>query len=162
MRIAIDPKGGVPLGDDRRRKLAGFLDAVRLIGEDLEIRPPLFVPLEIHVALCVAPDYWPQDLRFIIEQEFSSGFTPDGRMAFFHPDAWTFGQPLYVSQIFGRLEAIPGVEHILRISLKRWNDLWPGSAELIPVRSNEIILVKNDPDHMEEGFIDFDLRGGRQ
>jgi hypothetical protein len=162
VRIAIDPKGGVPLDDQRRRKLASYLDAVRLIGEDLEIRPPLFVPLEIHVALCVAPDYWPQDLRFIIEQEFSTGFTPDGRMAFFHPDAWTFGQPLYVSQIFGRLEAIPGVEDILRISLKRWNDPSPGSAELIPVRSNEIILVKNDPDHMEEGFIDFDLRGGRQ
>jgi hypothetical protein len=162
VRIAIDPKGGVPLDDQRRRKLASYLDAVRLIGEDLELRPPLFVPLEIHMALCVSPDYWPQDLRFIIEQEFSSGFTPDGRMAFFHPDAWTFGQPLYVSQIFGRLEAIPGVEHILRISLKRWNDLSPGSAELIPVRSNEIILVKNDPDHMEEGFIDFDLRGGRQ
>jgi len=162
VRIAIDPKGGVPLDDQRRRRLASYLDAVRLIGEDLEIRPPLFVPLEIHVALCVAPDYWPQDLRFIIEREFSTGFTPDGRMAFFHPDAWTFGQPLYVSQIFGRLEAIPGVEHILRISLKRWNDPSPGSAELIPVRSNEIILVKNDPDHMEEGFIDFDLRGGRQ
>jgi predicted phage baseplate assembly protein len=161
-RIAIDPKGGVPLDDQRRRKLASYLDAVRLIGEDLEIRPPLFVPLEIHVALCVSPDYWPQDLRFIIEQEFSTGFTPDGRMAFFHPDAWTFGQPLYVSQIFGRLQAISGVEHILRISLKRWNDPSPGSAELIPVRSNEIILVKNDPDHMEEGFIDFDLRGGRQ
>jgi hypothetical protein len=162
VRIAIDPKGGVPLDDERRRKLAGYLDAVRLIGEDLEIRPPLFVPLEIHISLCVAPDYWPQDLRFMIEQEFSNGFTPDGRMAFFHPDAWTFGQALYASQIFGRLEAIPGVEHILRISLNRWNDPSPRSAELIRVRSNEIILVNNDPDHMEEGFIDFDLRGGRQ
>jgi hypothetical protein len=162
VRIAIDPKGGVPLDDPRRRQLAAYLDAVRLIGEDLEIRPPLFVPLEIHVALCVAPDYWPQDLRFVIEQEFSTGFTPDGRMAFFHPDAWTFGQALYVSQICGRLEAIPGVEHILKISLKRWNDPSPGNAEVVPVRPNEIILVNSDPDHMEEGFIDFDLRGGRQ
>lgn len=162
VRIAIDSKGGIPLDDERRRELAGYLDAVRLIGEDIEIRPPLFVPLEIHISLCVAPEYWPQDLRFIIEQEFSNGFTPDGRMAFFHPDAWTFGQALYASQIFGRLEGIPGVEHILRISLKRWNHPSSGSAELIPVRSNEIILVNNDSDHMEEGFIDFDLRGGRQ
>ena len=162
VRIAIDPKGGLKLDDQLRRKLAGHLDAVRLIGEDLEIRPPIFVPVEIHVSLCVAPDYWPQDLRFIIEQEFSTGFTHDGRMAFFHPDAWTFGQALYVSQIFGRLQAIPGVEHILQITMKRWNDPTGTIAEVISAQPNEIILVESDPDHMEEGFIDFDLKVGRQ
>jgi hypothetical protein len=162
VRIAIDPTGGLTLDDHLRRELASYLDAVRLIGEDLEIRPPVFVPLEIHVSLCVAPDYWPQDLRLIIEQEFSTGFTLDGRLAFFHPDAWTFGRALYASQIFGRLQTITGVEHILRITLKRWNDPTGASAEVIPVRSNEIIRVNSDPDHMEEGFIDFDLRGGRQ
>lgn len=162
VRIAIDPAGGLTLDDPLRRKLAAHLDAVRLIGEDIEICPPAFVPLEIHVVLCVAPDYWPQDLRFIIEQEFSTGFTHDGRVAFFHPDAWTFGQPLYTSQIIGRLEAIPGVEHILTLTMKRWNDPVPKDSEVVRVQPNEIILVASDPDHMEEGFIDFDLRGGRQ
>ncbi len=162
VRIAVDPAGGLKLDEALRAKLAAHLDAVRLIGEDLEIRPPLFVPLEIHVALCVAPDYWPSDLRFIIEQEFSTGFTFDGRMAFFHPDAWTFGQPLYASQIFGRLEAIPGVEHVISLSMKRWNHPAPAHSEVIRVQSNEIVLVANDPDHMGQGFIDFDLRGGRQ
>jgi hypothetical protein len=162
VRITIDPKGGVLLDDQLRRKLASYLDAVRLIGEDLELRPPIFVPLEIHVSLCVAPDFWPQDLRFIIEQEFSTGYTPDGRMAFFHPDAWTYGQTLFVSQILGRLQAIAGVEHILRITMKRWNDRTGTSAEVIPVQANEIILVNSDPDRMEEGFIDFDLQGGRR
>jgi hypothetical protein len=162
VRIGIDPTGGIILDDRLRRRLANHLDAVRLLGEDLEIRSPIFVPVEIHVSLCVTPDYWPQDLRFIIEQEFSTGFTPDGRMAFFHPDAWTFGQALYASQIFGRLRAIPGVEHVLAITMKRWNDPTGKSAEVIPVQFNEIILVNSDPDHMEEGFMDFDLQGGRQ
>ena len=107
VRIAIDPKAGVTLDDALRRKLARHLDAVRLIGEDLEIRPPVFVPLEIHVVLCVAPDFWPGDLRFIIEQEFSTGFTPDGRMGFFNPDAWTFGQAIYVSEILGAFKRYP-------------------------------------------------------
>ncbi len=162
VRIAIDPKGGLTLDGPLRQKLASHLDAVRLIGEDLELRPPVFVPLEIHVSLCVAPDFWPQDLRLVIEQEFSTGFTPEGRMAFFHPDAWTFGQPLHVSEILGRLQAIPGVEHVLQITLKRWNDPAGLNSEVIAVQSNEILLVRSDPDHTEEGFIDFDLQGGRQ
>jgi predicted phage baseplate assembly protein len=162
VRIAIDPKGGTKLDDALRKKLARYLDAVRLIGEDLEIRPPLFVPLEIHVELCVMPEVWPQDLRFVIEQEFSTGYTHDGRLAFFHPDEWTFGQALYASEIFGRLQAIPGVEHVIQVTMKRWNSASPATAELVAVRSNEIILVNSDPDRMEEGFIDFELKGGRQ
>jgi hypothetical protein len=162
VRIAIDPAGSLVLDDQLRQQLAAHLDAVRLIGEDLEIRRPEFVPLEIHVAICVSPDYWPQDLRFILEQEFSTGFTHDGRMAFFNPAAWTFGQPLYASQMFGRLEAMPGVEHIITLMMKRWNHPASASQEVIRVGTNEIILVESDPDHMEEGFIDFDLRGGRQ
>ena len=81
--------------------------------------------------------------------------------AFFHPDAWTFGQALHASQILGRIQALPGVEHVRQLSMKRWNDAAPPQTEVIKVRGNEIILVNSDPDCMEEGFIDFDLRGGR-
>lgn len=162
VRIAIDPTGGRTLDQALRTKLAKHLNAVRLIGEDLELRPPLFVPLEIHVSLCVQTDVWPQDIRFVIEQEFSAGYTPDGRAGFFHPDRWTFGQTLFASEIFGRLQAIPGVEHVLEIRMKRWNRPFPWSSEKIEVQSHEIVLVANDPNRMEEGFIDFELKGGRQ
>ncbi|WP_017296924.1 hypothetical protein [Nodosilinea nodulosa] len=162
VQIAIDPVGATQLDDALRQKLARHLDAVRLIGEDLEIRPPRFVPLEIQVALCARPDYWPEDLRFVLEQEFSEGYTPDGRMGFFHPDLWTFGQLLYASQIAGRVQAVAGVEHVISISLKRWNEATPGTEAITALRPNEIIQVRNDPDHQETGAIAFDIRGGRQ
>jgi hypothetical protein len=162
VRIAIDPKGALILDDALRQKLARHLNAVRLIGEDLEIRPPIFVPLEIHVRLCAGADYWPQDLRFVIEQTFSSAFDLDGSLAFFHPDRWTFGQALHRSQIEGALLAIQGVEHVISISMKRWNAQGSAQLELIEARPNEIIEVLSDPDRMEQGFIDFDIQGGRQ
>jgi hypothetical protein len=46
--------------------------------------------------------------------------------------------------------------------MKRWNSPAPGSAALIEVRGNEIIEVLSDPDRMEQGFIDFSIRGGRR
>lgn len=162
VQLAIDPVGTTTLLPELREKLARHLDAVRLIGEDLEIRPPRFVPLEIQVALCIHPDYWPEDVRFVLEQEFSDGYTPDGRLGFFHPDLWTFGQPLYASQIAGRAQAVAGVEHIISISLKRWNEATPGTEAITALRPNEIIQVRNDPDQLEAGAIAFNLQGGRQ
>jgi len=162
VQVAIDPSGTITLDDNLRRQIGGYLEAVRLIGEDLEVRPPRFVPLEIHVALCIHPDFWPDDLQFVLEQEFSDGYTPDGRMGFFHPDVWTFGQEVHASQIAGRAQQVEGVEHIISIAMKRWEDATAGADAVLNVRGNEIIRVLNDRDHMEKGFIDFDVRGGRQ
>jgi hypothetical protein len=162
VRLTIDPVGTNTLSDALRRDVARYLEAVRLIGEDLEIRPPLFVPLDIRVALCADPDYWPEDLRFQLEQEFSASFTPDGRTGFFHPDLWTFGQPLHASQITGRIQQVEGVEHVISVAIKRWNAPTPPAEEITRLRPNEIIQVLSDPDHLELGFIFFDIRGGRQ
>ncbi len=162
VQIAIDPVGTSILTDEVREKVARHLEAVRLIGEDLEIRSPRFVPLDILVSLCIHLDYWIEDIRFILEQEFSEGYTSDGRMAFFHPDHWTFGQALRVSQIIGAVQAIQGVAHVIDVKLKRWNEVTPGTKDVIEVRGNEIIQVKNDRDHLEGGFIKFDIQGGRQ
>lgn len=163
VQMTIDPVSTTRLDDALRQKLARHLDAVRLIGEDLEIRPPRFVPLDIRVTICVHPDFWPEDVRLALEQEFSDGWTPDGRMGFFHPDSWTFGQSLHASQIVGRVQRIEGVEHVINVKLGRWNEVMPNAGdEIANLRPNEIIQVLNDPDHMENGFIGFEVRGGRQ
>lgn len=162
VRITIDPLGTETLDEKLRKEIESYLDAVRLIGEDLEIRPPLFVPLEIHVLLCVNPGYLPEHIRDILEQEFSDGFTPSGGMGFFHPDRWTFGQPLRTSQITGLVQSVEGVDHVIEVRMKRWGEATPGTEDIIELRHNEIFRVRNDPDHMENGFIDFDIRGGRQ
>jgi hypothetical protein len=162
VQVAIDPVGTTTLTDDLRRRIATYLEAVRLIGEDLEIRPPRYVPLDIRVALCIHPEYWIDDLRFVLEQEFSEGYTPDGRLGFFHPDRWTFGQTLHASEITGRIQQIQGVEHVISVRLKRWNAASPGTDEIARVRPNEILRVRNDPDRLEDGLIQFDIQGGRQ
>ncbi|VAW72144.1 hypothetical protein MNBD_GAMMA10-1154, partial [hydrothermal vent metagenome] len=64
VRIAIDPTDTTVLSSPLRQQIADHLDAVRLIGEDLEIRVAQFVPLDIELALCAHPDFWLQDLDF--------------------------------------------------------------------------------------------------
>jgi hypothetical protein len=177
VRVAIDPKAGVELDDGVRRQIEGYLDAVRLIGEDLEVRPADFVPLDIHLKLCADPDYWPQDLHALLEQEFSDGYTSDGRRGFFHPDEWTFGQPLHASQLIGRALEVTGVGRVLNASMRRLHphggaalatvtldpaDVPENVVEKIDVQAFEIIRVANDPSRIELGRILFDIQGGRQ
>jgi hypothetical protein len=174
VRVTIDPVGTNELSYELRKTVADYLSAVRLIGEDLEIRPPIFIPLEINVVLCAEPDVWPEDIRFVLEQEFSAGWTPDGRKGFFHPDEWTFGQALYASQIIGRAIKVKGVAHFvgqkaifggvektISVSIKRWNSPSAAADSLAQLDYNEIIQVMNDPDHMEQGSIRFTVKGGR-
>ncbi|PWV61195.1 baseplate J/gp47 family protein [Plasticicumulans acidivorans] len=164
VRLCLDPLGSTELTPALRAAVAAHLEAVRLIGEDLELRPPRFVPLSIDIELCLQPDYWVEDLRYVIEQELSDGWTADGRRGFFHPDAWTFGQSLHRSELEGRLHAIPGVEHLIAIRMRRFDAATPGTAdpEVLEAGFDEIFLVRNDPDHLELGSLQLTLRGGRQ
>ncbi|MGY4532000.1 hypothetical protein ACVW0Y_001116 [Pseudomonas sp. TE3786] len=172
VRITLDPAGFTALGDEHSQALwdellprvSAHLEAVRLIGEDLEIRPPRYVPLELQVVVCAAADYWCEDLRFVLEQEFSEHWTSDGRPGFFHPDQWTFGQALHRSQIEGRLLGIAGVAHVLSISMKRFASPLPAlvNGEQLAMASDEVLVLANDPDHLERGLIRFTVQGGRR
>jgi hypothetical protein len=177
VRLAIDPLGTTVLSEPTRRRIEAHLNAVRLIGEDLEIRQAQYVPLNIKLSLCAHPQYWPADLDVVLQHEFSDGYTPDGRPGFFHPDRWDFGQPLYASQLIGRALAVTGVERVLSASIRRLHALTGPSTititlgpddvpvslvDKLDVDSFEIIQVESDPNHLEKGRILFDIQGGRR
>ena len=177
VQVSIDPAGTTVLDEPARREIAAHLDAVRLIGEDLEVRPARFVALDIVMTLCAHPNYWPEDLDIELQRTFSAGYTAHGAPGFFNPDSWTFGQPLYASQLIGRALAVTGIDRALSVAMRRWNagtgpsttvvtidpdDLPEDTPEFIAVQPFEIIQVANDPDHLERGRIIFDIRGGRR
>jgi hypothetical protein len=177
VRVVIDPHGGTTLEAALIERVSAALEAVRLIGEDLEIRPAAYVALDIRMRVCAHPRYWPEHLRIALESEFSDGWTPDGRRGFFHPDLWTFGQPLYASRLIGRALEVQGVERVLSLSMRRWNpgaggglttvtlgpdDLPDALVEKLEAGAFEIIRVENDPDRLEAGRIAFEILGGRR
>jgi len=177
VRITLDPKGSTTLDDSQFDEAFTYLDKVRLIGEDLEIRPPDFVPLDIRLVVCAQPRIWPEDLRFELETVFSEAYTVDGKKSFFHPDLWSFGQSLHASQIIGSALAVEGVDRVLEVGMRLWDraggpstqilvidpdDLPPPDALQIDVTDNQIIRVANDPDALELGRIMIEIKGGRR
>lgn len=177
VRITLDPIGRVELDAADLAEAAAYLNQVRLIGEDIEIRPPDFVPLDIRLVVCAAPLFWPEDLRFDLEEAFAEGYTTSGEMGFFHPDNWSFGQSLYASQIIERALAVEGVDRVIEVGMRLWDraggpttetlildpeDLPPPDALQIDVGSNQIIRVANDPNALEFGRMMIVVKGGRR
>ena len=78
-------------------------------GHDLEIDTPRYVPLEIAMFVCVKPDYFRSDVAAALLDIFSSRTLADGRKALFQPDFFTFGQTVYLSQLYAAAQAVAGV-----------------------------------------------------
>ncbi|MCA9660084.1 MAG: baseplate J/gp47 family protein, partial [Myxococcales bacterium] len=164
VHLAVDPVGTDALTPTLRAAVEEALAPRRLLGEELRILGPRWVPLAIAVRVCARPEVWAADLRAVIEEELSAGVTSDGRLGFFHPDSWTFGQALRASELFGRIHAIPGVDQVVALTIRRHDAPTPGAVEEdgeVTLAADEIILVEGDPDQRERGYIDIDVQGGR-
>jgi len=175
--ITLDPLGSTELTNAQISEASRYLNQVRLIGEDIEIRPPDFVPLDIGLEVCAAPNFWSEDLRFELEEAFTEGYTSTGEFGFFHPDQWTFGQSLHASQIIARALSVKGVDRVLSVGMQPWDR--PGGpttetlivdpqnlpipdALQIDVKPNQIIRVANDPNALEFGRMSITVKGGRR
>jgi hypothetical protein len=57
---------------------------------------------------------------------------------------------------------VQGVDHVVRLLMRRPDHPAQVSSTIVEVAPEEIILVENDSDHMELGSIRFELEGGRR
>jgi hypothetical protein len=166
MFLTIDRKGGREIDDAFKSDLISFINQYRLAGHDLEIEPPIFVPLDIIMTVCVEPDYFRDKVKQALLETFGSVDLPGGKRGFFHPDNFTFGQPVYLSQVIAVAMQVPGVKWVdLRGDddrFQRWGKLPNREIEegLIKMDRLEIARLDNNPSAPENGKIDFLMEGG--
>lgn len=169
MFVTVDRAGGAPVDDAFRARARSFLEQFRLAGYDLEIEAPLFVPLDIAFGVCVAPGYFRSAVKAALLDVFSNRDLPGGQRGFFHPDNFTFGQPVYLSQVVSTAMQVPGVRWVdtndippAQNHFKRWGQAAQGetAAGRIAMARLEIARLDNDPSQPENGKIDFFMEGG--
>ena len=98
--VTIDRFGGNKVDAKFRADIRMYLEKYRLAGLDIEINEPRYVPLYIRMDVCVAPNYFRDIVKRELMELFSNSDLPDGRTGFFHPDNFTFGQPVYLSKVY--------------------------------------------------------------
>jgi hypothetical protein len=159
--ISIDPRGRKGVPPELRRRVQDWVARGALAGYDLEIRPPLYVPVEIDLEVWLDPEYHRSDVERALRAALGDRLRPDGSSGFFYPDNFTFDQPLYLSQLYEEVEAVKGVGSAIVTRFKRLLET-PANAleqgyipvdplEIIRMDTLEIIRMDNDPALPENG-----------
>jgi hypothetical protein len=161
--LTVDRLGGRPVDADFEVRLRTHLEPYRMAGHDLEIDGPRFVALELELEICVKRGYFRSDVAVALLEVLGSRTLPDGRRGHFHPDNFTFGQPVFLSPIVAAAAAVPGVRDVQVLTFER---LGVSSRQAIddgalPIGRLEIARLANDPSFPERGVLHLVLEGGR-
>lgn len=161
--VTADRVGGDPVDDGYKATLRRYLERFRMAGYDLEFDGPRFVALDITLHICVKPEYFRSEVLRAVGLELGNGVLPDGRLAAFHPDNFTFRQPVYLSRIIARAQAVEGVEAVWVQKFQRMADPDPASLDdgVIPMGRLEIAQLANDPSFRERGRLVLEGGGGK-
>ncbi|HZF09060.1 MAG TPA: putative baseplate assembly protein [Thermoanaerobaculia bacterium] len=161
--LNVDRLGGGPVDAAFKARILTHMERYRMAGYDLEIEGPIFVPLVLELHVCVLPDSFRSHVKAALLERFGTGLLPDGRKAFFHPDAWTFGQPVYLSAIYAAASEVQGVQSVDVVTFERWGR--PAGTEIadgiLRLERLEIARLDNDPNFQENGRLLLSLGGGK-
>ena len=118
-------------GDATLWALAAFLDERRLLGTRVSVLPPVYVPVRVEVLLVRRPDVpdpappgdfadgWeavaPGDLRRRVLEALAGWLDPLAGGA--DEGGWPFGGDVHASDLYARLEAVSGVDHVAALRL---------------------------------------------
>jgi hypothetical protein len=161
--VATDPRGVADLSHDLERRLRNWVYAHTQAGYDLEIEPPVFVPLEIEITICVCPDHFRADVEQAVLAELGTGALPSGHTGFFDPDKFTFGQPLYLSTLYAAIEKVEGVDSAVVTMFKRYAKVAAEELDtgVVSAGRTEILRLDNDPNFPERGQFRLTMVGGK-
>ncbi|MFP5286298.1 MAG: baseplate J/gp47 family protein, partial [Thermoanaerobaculia bacterium] len=161
--VSVQRAGGLPVDEGFLRRVDAFLRPYLVVGHELEVRPPDFVPLQIVLAVEVASGHLRNPIRDDLLRLLGDHPLPDGRVGFFHPDLFTFGQPVYLSDLIATVMSVHGVAAVEVLEFHRRGRPQGGEIEAgrIEMDRLEIALCRNDPVHPRLGVLELRLRGGQ-
>ncbi len=161
--LTVDRVGGRKVDADFEIHLRDHMERFRMAGYDLEVDGPRFVPLDLILQVCVKPDYFRSQVQGALLDRLSNRVLPDGRRGFFHPDEWTFGQPVHLSRIYAAASEVEGVESVKVERFQRLGRLAQKEIQegILPIGRLEIAVLDNDPNFQENGSLKLSMGGGK-
>jgi hypothetical protein len=160
--VTVDRLGGAANDAFFARELEQFLDRFRMAGVDVAVDAPRFVSLELQMQVCVKSEHLRAHVREALMRRFGKRQVA-GRRGFFHPDNFSFGQSVFLSEIYRAAQEVPGVDSV-RITRFRRQGTRDTRALLdarIDLGRLEIARLDNDPNYPEHGVLQFTLLGGK-
>ena len=122
--------------------------------------------MDIALEVCVASGYFRGTVKAALIEGFSARDLPGGGRGFFHPDNFTFAQPVYLSTVVAAAMAVAGVAWVdvpgrtpkfQRLGQPPAGELGAG---LIPMDRLEVARCDSEATDPAAGRIGFIMTGG--
>jgi hypothetical protein len=161
--LTVDRREGRDVNVEFEQDIRRHVEFFRMTGHDIEVDGPRFVPLEIELFVCVEPDHFRSDVERDLRDILGSRQLLDGRRGLFHPDSFTFGQPVYRSAIYAAVQSVPGVSSVELTTFQRLGtpDVTALDRGRLDVGRLEIARLDSDPGFPDRGVLRITLGGGK-
>lgn len=160
--VSVDPQSAETVDAARAASISAGLENYRMMGHDVEVAAPVYVSLELTLAVCPQPGFLAADVRQAILQLLGVGTLPSGANALFNPNNFTFGQPVYLSPILAAVQNTTGVASVTATTFQRQGQSATSgiASGIIPLQPLEIARLDNDPNYPEHGIATVNVCGG--
>ena len=160
--VSADRAGGGAVDRPFQARLRQHLERFRMAGYDLAIDAPRFVSLDIALHLCVAPGHQRAEVLQAVQAVLGTGRLADGRPGLFHPDQYSFGEPVYLSRVIAAAQAVEGVEAVSATTFTRMAAPSPVALVegVIRLGRLEIARLDNNPNFRGRGGPGREAGGG--
>ncbi|MGW7018092.1 putative baseplate assembly protein [Streptomyces decoyicus] len=167
--LPADPADLVDTGGSHQELSAGMraqvlavMDRVRLAGQDADVRPPWFIPVELELHLCAAPGQSRSAVRRAVRDALLAPWLPGNRTGLLAASTLTFGRPLLLGEVYAAVAGTPGVDSVKAVVLRRYGQ--PDNGELAAGRLDvapwEVLRLDDDPSLPGRGVLRLDIDGG--
>lgn len=163
--VTVDPVAARAGDTALLAALTTVLEARRMAAVDVVLTDPVDVPLRIVLSGCVVAGYHRAHVAAGLAERLSAGALTDGRRGFFHPDGFTFGQALYLSDLVAAAMEVPGLSWV---EVVRFGPAGASEADsaaaidagVLTVGPREVLRCDSDPNNPEAGHVEVRLGGG--
>lgn len=156
---ALTAAGSVGSAERLRRwvGLRSAMEQARLLGTDVELLPPVFVPLDIDISVDAEPAVAAEAVRALVIDALS------GSGGLLTPQPGTLGGDVRIDNVYRRVAAVPGVS---AARVRRLRRLAPGSPEhagdgVLPIADHEVAVLRDPLGRVQrDGVITVTVCGG--
>jgi hypothetical protein len=163
--VTLDPEAARAGDQAVQDAVTSLLETRRQAGVDVELAEPVYLALDLVLFACVGGGYQRAQVERQLLDALSARVLPGGSTGFFHPDRFTFGQPLVLSDLVAATMAVPGVT---AVEVRRFAPVGAPRSETranlaagqIAVQPRQVVRCDSDPSNPEAGQLTITLGGG--
>ncbi len=141
-----------------RSLVSEFVEAYRMLGQDVRLLDARFVPIDLALSVRIRPTHFRSEVRDAVRLVLGTG--QDG---FFRPGRLRFGEDLHLSDVIEVVMALDGVENLCVNRFKRLGHRHADRTDQgqIVLEGTEIAICDGDSRLPERGVLRISIEGGQ-